>query len=164
MSNNCIVVADGSRARFFCLEDVPSPETQSGPNLTEVNDLINPEKEARDSELFSDSKNGGNRTNGHGVHGYEDHRQRHETENDRRFAKSIAETAAQLARKHGANGVVLVAQHHTLGMLRSEFESLSRTGMTIHEFHKDLSKLPVSKLQDVLAKERLIPKRRGPLS
>lgn len=164
MNNHCIVVADGSRARFFCLEDVPAPEIQGGPNLTEVNDLVNPEKEAHESQLFSDSKSGGNRTNGQGVHGYEDHRERQLAEHDRRFAKSVAETAAELARKHGANKLLLVARDRTLGMLRDEFEALERSGMQVNELHKDLSKLSANELQEVLAKEKLVPKRASPLS
>ncbi len=164
MNNNCIVVADGSRARFFCLEDVPSPETQGGPYLTEVKGLINPEKEAHEAQLFSDSKNGGNRTNGHGVHGYDDHREGHLIEIDRRFARSIAEAAAKLARKQGARGMVLVAPNRTIGMLRAEFEPLLRNGMTIHELQKDLSKLSADKLQELLAREKLVPKRNSPMS
>lgn len=163
MNNNCVVVADGARARFFCLEDTPSPETESGPNLTEIKGLINPEKEAKETDLWSDSKSGGNRTNGHGMHAYDDHRGRHEEENDRRFARSIAEAAMQMAKKHKAGGLVLVAQKRTLGYLRNEIDSLRSNGMQVHELAKDLSKLPPLELQEHLAKENLVPKRRGPM-
>ena len=53
MSEYCVVVADGTRARFFTLEAAQFPEMESGPNLIEKKDLINPETETAGRELSS---------------------------------------------------------------------------------------------------------------
>ncbi len=163
MQQNCVVVAGGARARFFTLEEVEFPEMQSGPNLCEVNDLINPEKEAAAGELWSDSKSGRNRGgSGGGAHGYDDHRTQHEDEFERRFARDIAREAARLIDKSSTRQLVLVAQKRILGFLRNELDALIKAGVEIHELAKDLSKLSPLELHEHLAREHLIPQRRTP--
>lgn len=161
MQHNCVVVAGGSRARFFTLEDVEVPEMQSGPNLCEVNDLISTEMDAAGNELWSDTKSGRNR-GGNGAHGYDDHRSQHESEFERRFARDIARETARLLRDNSTRQVVLVAQKRTLGYLRNELETLLRSGVEIKELAKDLSKLSPLELHEHLARERLLPQRRTP--
>lgn len=163
MQQNCVVVAGGSRARFFTLNEVEFPEMQSGPNLCEVNDLVNPEQEAQGNDLWSDSKAGRNRGNaGGGTHGYDDHRAQHEDEYERRFARDIAREAARLIEKSSTRQLVLVAQKRILGFLRNELDTLIKAGVEIRELAKDLTKLSPLELHEHLAREHLIPQRRLP--
>lgn len=164
MQNNCVVVAGGSRARFFTLEDVEFPEMQSGPNLCEVNDLVNVEKEAQGSELWSDNSAGRNRGSNGAAHGYDDHRSQHEDEFERRFARDVAREAARLMHQSSTRQLVLVAQKRILGFLRNELDALLKAGVEVKELAKDLSKLPTLELHEHLAREHLIPQRRSPAS
>ena len=164
MQHNCVVVAGGSRARFFTLKDVEFPEMQSGPNLYEINDLISVEKETAGNDLWSDTKSGRNRGGNGAAHGYDDHRSQHEDEFERRFARDIARETARLLRENSTKQLVLVAQKRILGFLRNELDSLLKAGVEIKELAKDLSKLSPLELHEHLARERLIPQRRTPAS
>jgi len=163
MNQNCVVVAGGTRARFFTLEEAQCPELESGPNLREINDMINPEGDMRDDQLWSDMKSGRNRGAGGSAHGYDDHRTQHEDEFERRFARSVAQEAARITRNSSTKHLVLVAQKRILGMLRSELEPLMKSGIAIRELAKDLTKLAPIELQAHLAREQLVPERRQPV-
>ena len=163
MNRNCVVVAGGSRARFFSLQDPQVPEMESGPNLVELSDLVNPEKDARQRDLWSETKSGRNRSAAAGAaHGYDDHREQHEDEFERRFARSVAEECLRLAQSHGTRNVVLVAQKRMLGFLRTTLDPVFKAGVEIQELAKDLSKLPPKELHEHLAREGLLPRRRSP--
>lgn len=163
MSHNCVVVAGGSRARFFTLREPEFPEMESGPNLHEVADLVNPEKDLPGSDLWTNLKSGRNRGGGGSpAHGYNDHRDQHQDELDRRFARNIARECSRLIQDHSTRGLVLVAQKRVLGFLRNELDGLVKAGVEIHELAKDLSKLSPLELHEHLARERLIPERRSP--
>ncbi|MEJ2646525.1 MAG: host attachment protein [Gammaproteobacteria bacterium] len=163
MNQNCVVVAGGSRARFFSLQDPQVPEMESGPNLVELSDLVNPEKDARQRDLWSETKSGRNRSAASGAaHGYDDHREQHEDEFERRFARSVAEECLRLAQSHGTKNVVLVAQKRMLGFLRTTLDPVFKAGVEIQELAKDLSKLPPKELHEHLAREGLLPRRRSP--
>ncbi|MDV3238825.1 MAG: host attachment protein [Gammaproteobacteria bacterium] len=163
MNHNCVVVAGGSRARFFTLRDAEFPEMESGPNLCEVADLVNPENELPGSDLWTNLKSGRNRGGGGSpAHGYDDHRSQHEDEIDRRFARNIAREASRLIQANATRELVLVAQKRVLGFLRNELNGLAKAGVEIRELAKDLSKLSPLELHEHLARERLIPERRSP--
>ncbi len=163
MNHNCVVVAGGSRARFFTLEEAKHPEIQSGPNLLEINDLVNPERDVHDSELWSETKPGRNRnTAGGPAHGYDDHRNQHADEFERRFARDVAQEAARMTNNQNSKNLVLVAQKRMLGFLRDAMAPLAKSGIKIHELAKDLSKLPPQQVHEHLAKEALLPKRLPP--
>lgn len=160
MYQYCVVVANGARARFFTLEDVEQPELQSGPNLVEKMDLHNPEKELHDSEIYSDSKSGGNRSRGGQSHGYDDHRNQHSEEQEKRFANSIADECARFA-QNTHRDIVLVSQKRMLGHLRKALETRIK-GLQTQELAKDLSKLNPIELHEHLARNKLIPERKAP--
>jgi protein required for attachment to host cells len=161
MADYCVVVSNGSRARFFTLEDVEFPEVQGGPNLREHKDLLNPEKELPGKELWSESKSGRNQ-GGSGAHGYDDHRDNHRDEYERRFARALAEQSAQFAQDHGAKHVVLVAEKQMLGFLRSALDPLLKAGIQVSELAKDYSKISPTELHQYLARENLVPERKNP--
>ncbi len=163
MSEYVVVVADGSRARFFTLEPAEIPEVEGGPNLVEREDLANPELEAHDRDLWSEAKTGRNRApNGGPAHGYDDHRTQHEAEFERRFARRVAERAAELARANGTRRVVVAAEKRMLGFLRNESGALQKAGLEVREVARDLSKLVPRQIHEHLAREGALPRRRSP--
>jgi len=58
MSDYLVVVASAARARFFTLEPAEFPELESGPNLVDQGELLNPQARIPERELFADSKTG----------------------------------------------------------------------------------------------------------
>ena len=164
MTQYCVVVVDGARARFFTLQPAELPELESSPRLVELEDLVNPEAEVPDRELWTEAKTGRNRApNGGPAHGYDDHRERHEDELERRFANSVGEHCEALARREKADVIVLAAQKRMLGFLRQTVVPRLK-GMEVKEYTKDLSKLGPQEIHDHLAREALVPERKPPAS
>lgn len=161
MNQYCVVVANGSRARFYTLEDADNPDIESSPNLVETMDLVNPENIHAGGQ-WSENKTGRNRTANSGqAHGYDDHRSQHQEEYERRFANSIAEECKRLSTQKKASSVVLVSQKKMLGYLRNAIAS-RMSHFKPSELAKDLSKLSPHELHEHLAKEKLIPERKSP--
>lgn len=156
----CVVVANGSRARFFSLENPEFPEIESGPHLCERKAMVDPELKERGTNLWS-GRTGKNRSGGYsGTHGYDDHRERHAAEYERRFVQSVAEEAARFTRNQKADHIVLVGVQRQLPQLRSALEPQTQAAR-IRELAKDLSKLAPQALHDHLSKEGLLPPRRS---
>lgn len=163
MSDYCVVLVNGARARFFTLEPADKHSTEGGPNLKEQWDLVNPEEELHGDELWSDMKSGRNRVSGSGqAHGYDDHRSGHSDESRRRFARGIAREAVRLIQDNGSKNVILASQKRMLGFLRSELDPLAKTGVALQAITKDLSKLSPQQVHEHLARENLVPPRRFP--
>ncbi|RMD70735.1 MAG: host attachment protein [Gammaproteobacteria bacterium] len=163
MSEYCVVVADGAKARFLTLEPAQVPEVESSPRLVERGDLVNPEKELPDRELYSDPKAGRNRSPlGGPAHGYDDHRAHHNDEYERRFAKQVASRAVQCAQEHNTRYVVIAAQPRMLGFLRKEIDILLKNGMEVREVAKDVTWQTPTKIHEILAREEAIPPSRPP--
>lgn len=162
MTQYCVVVTNGARARFFSLEPAEFPELESGPTLVEHKHLTNAPREAQNNELWSETKTGRNRAaNGGPAHGYDDHRSRHEDEYERRFANNVAAECCRLSKSHNASDLVVVSQKRMLGFLRSAMES-RLNGINTYEVPKDLSKLSPQDLHEHLARDNLLPRRRNP--
>lgn len=160
MSDFCVVVAEGARARFFTLEPVDVPELESGPNLKEWNTLMNPEHKAHQREVYTDVRSGRNRGNAGEAHAYDDHRDQHDAEMEHRFARTIAEQLESFSSEHGAGRVVLCAEKQMLGYLRGALNGHARKDLEITEVAKDLARLSPRDLHEKLAKEGILPKRR----
>lgn len=160
MNQYCVVVANGSKARFFTLEDPEKPEIESGPNLVKQKDLTNPENRKEADGLWTESKSGGNRGPGGRSHGYDDHRAKHEDDIERRFANSIADECKRFSYNNNSN-VILVSQKRMLGHLRTAVGS-RLSGIKTQELAKDLCKLSPQEIHQHLAKENIIPERRSP--
>ena len=99
-------------------------------------------------------------TTGYSLHSYDDHRDEHRAEFERRFAQSVAGETANLVRSEGANRVVITADNRILGMLRNELHRSN--GYDIKEVARDYSKFSVNELHEQLASLALIPPRRRP--
>lgn len=160
MSEYCVVVAGGAGARFFTLTPANIPEIESGPNLIEIVDV--PQRDAHEKGMWSENKSGRNRSAGGGAHGYDDHRQQHEEEYERRYAKEVIDQAAKQIMDTGATRCILVAQSRMLGFLRNCADTVIKTGVDISEVAKDFSKSSPLELHEHLANMKLIPPRKAP--
>jgi protein required for attachment to host cells len=163
MKDCCVVVADESRARFFTVEPVELPELESGPKLVEHEDLLNPEGRVSTGKLFADTgTTSGRAPLGGPGHGYDDHRERHQEEMGRHFARMILEHAGRLIGEHDAPGVVLAAPARMLDYVRKEVDILTRRQILIHTVAKDITRLTPIEIHKLLAREQLLPCRRRP--
>lgn len=163
MSDYCVAVANGARARFFVLQPAQHPDVEPGPDLIELTDLANPEHELPGREVWSNLKAGRNSTPGGGqAHGYDDHRDQHEEEVDRRFVHQIVQELNKHVERHDARHVILVASKSILGLLRESIGTTIKTSVDVREIAKDLSRLSASALHERLADEELLPARKRP--
>ena len=163
MSEYCVVVSGGARARFFTLEPVDFPELESGPKLIDKGELLNPQKETAGRDLYTDLKTGRSRApRGGPSHGYDDHRTQHENEFDRRFARKVVKKARHLARESRARRIVLAAPARMLGYLKQDLEVIPKDGIEVHKVAKDMSKFSPRQIHDHLAKRQLLPAYRKP--
>lgn len=135
----CILVADRARARFFVLGTPPEHRPADAARLLELETLVDPEGELTGKDLFSDSHSGTNHAGSGASYEYDDHRERHRREVERRFAKRVALAAADFARNHGAEKLVLAAEPQMLGMLRPILPTALPKGVTLFELARDLS-------------------------
>lgn len=158
--NTIVTVVNGSRARFFSLQPAETPAYESSPCLVEHEDLVSPENDSADQALWSDNSSGNRSSAGGGAHGYDDHRDQHRAEYERRFSQSVAAEAVKLAHKQQAKSIVVVADSRMLGLLRNDLEN--KNGFTIKELAKDYSKLSIPDLHAQLASHHLIPAQRKP--
>jgi len=161
MSEYCVVVAGGSRARIYTLEPAELPELQSGPNLVERRTLSNPQHQARDAEIYAEVRRGRNRAPFGPGHGFHDHREESDREADRKFVRDLANQVSELVSRNGYQHVVLCADSRMLGMLRPTLNGSIDPNIRVHEVAKDLDKLDHRKLHDRLASTGHLPRRRS---
>lgn len=157
MSDVCVVVADGARARFFSLEGAAEHGVKGGPDLVEHEVLVNPGAMLQGKEKYSDTTTGRTQSGAGATHGLDDHRDRHDAEEERRFAQRIASEAMKLADRQKASSLVLAAEVQMLGMLRKAMPASST--VTVQELPKDLTKLSAHELHQYLASEKIVPAR-----
>lgn len=159
MANICVLVADAAKARLFTLEAADMPDVQSGPNLIERDGLANPEGAMPGRDKYSDVHSGRTTSGGGTVHGVDDHRNRHDAENERRFAVKIVDEATRLATQQKAWQLVVVAEKQMLGVLRQAFGSGSKP-FEIRELAKNLANFSPTDIHSHLADEKILPAHR----
>ncbi|NEP18744.1 MAG: host attachment protein [Leptolyngbya sp. SIO4C1] len=157
MSRYLVAVIDGTQARFLTLEPVEFEGHESGPNLVEHSGLHSAAKEMQGQELWANVKTGRNRGSSGQAHGYDDHRQNHLIEFERRFAQSIAGRLAELAQVHQARQLILVAEPQILGLMREAMSAHSLRQLSVQDIAKDLCRLSPRALHDYLAERSLLP-------
>ena len=157
MGKFAVAVINGSQARFFLLDSTASSEYESGPNLIEHEGLANSTKELHGQELWANTKTGRNRgTNGQ-AHSYDDHRQKHEIEFEKRFANKINSVMLNFIQTHQARQLILVAEPQILGMMREAMTDNLFRKLNIHEVAKDICHLKSNQIHDYLTKKELLP-------
>ncbi len=159
-TNACIIVADGGRGRLFAV--VGDGSAQGRVSLVERESLVNPDYRARgeDSPGRTKSERVTNRQAGD-VHPIDARRDQHRLELERRFAREIAEHAAQFTRGWSHGSVVLVAEPRLLGLVREPLHRALNPAVELKELAKDYSHLTAAELRDHLALNCMIPSRRS---
>jgi protein required for attachment to host cells len=160
MNKYLVAVIDGARARFLTLEPLDFPEHQSGPDLIEQDNLSNETGDKADQELWANVKTGRNRGSGGRAHSYDDHRQNHRVEFEKRFTQDIANKIAQLIQEHEPQELVLVAEPQILGIMRDTLNAGGLRGVRCSELAKDLCHLKAHDLHENLASKGLLPPHR----
>ena len=164
MTRFLVAVVNGAKARFLTLEPLDAPELESGPDLIERCDMVNPAFEMAGQDLWANVKTGRNRGGGGQSHNYDDHRNNHLEEFGRRFAQDIVDEIDKLIAEHNLNTLILVAEPQILGTLRECLHSYNGRSVTIDELAKDLCRLKARQLHDYLAQKDLLPSRQVALA
>jgi len=137
----CVVVADRARARLFV--SVPKAERAGveshGQELVEVEALTDPEGELTGTQLFSSTRSGSNRSPHGATFEYDDHRQGHRNEEERRFAKRIAEAVRARIETERPAKLVMAVEPQLLGSLRQALNGHLRQSLEVVELAKDFS-------------------------
>lgn len=154
-----VIAANGAHARFFMLPETQLAANESGPHLVELETFVNPECEAAANALWSDNTGGRSGSPG-GAHGYDDHREQHRMEYERRFAAMVAGHAIE--RMQGkAGSLIITAEKRMLGLLRDVISG--RHDFTVREMAKNFCKVSPAELHGHLAKAGLLPPVRKPV-
>ena len=151
MLKTCVVVADRARARLFITVTPPERGVGSAPvDLQEIEALIDAEGELMGHEVFANLRSGTNRSPHGAAFEYDDHRERHREEEERRFAKRVARAIRELVARESASRLVLAVEPHMLGVLRQELgESLPAVVARV-ELAKDFSWHTATHILEVL--------------
>lgn len=161
MTAFCVVVADGAQARFLTLERSDIPDLEGGPNLIEHASLLNPEHRVHQDAIYADSS-GRNRTPGGPGHVYDEHRDQHDADVEKRFARDIAQRIEDQVAESGARRVLLCAEKRMLGFLRPTLGDRTASGAEVQEIPKDLAKHKARDIQEHLAADGHLPRRKAP--
>ena len=161
MSRFSIVVADRVRARFFAVDPPPAHRPESDPpKLREVEALTDSEGALKGNELFANARSGTNRAPGGREFEYDDHRERHRQEVERRFAARIAKTLATFVRSRALEKLVIAAEPRMLGLLRHELNG-KLNGVELHELAENLSGMTPEQIQSALSRTGALPDSRA---
>jgi protein required for attachment to host cells len=164
MTRFLVAVVNGAKARFLTLEPLDAPELESGPDLIERCDLVNPAFEMAGQDLWANTKTGRNRGGGGKGHNYDDHRDNHLGEFGRRFAQDIVTEIDRIIAEYKLNSLILVAEPQILGVLRDCLHNTNGRSITIDELAKDLCRLKSRQLHDYLFQKNLLPERQVALA
>lgn len=120
--------------------------------------LLNPIQSQAGRELWTSSKSGGNRGTTRQSHGYDDHRQSHLKEFDRRFAHTINAGITHFIHTYPIQHILLVAEPQILGHLRPILMATLPKALLPVEVAKDLCNLSVSEIYKYLLDQQLLPR------
>jgi len=154
MKRACIAVVDGASARIYLYNDGDGEK----PTLTEVKDLANPGRRARDEALFSETKPGVRAQSG-GRGSTDDHRDAHRAGWDAEFSEAVISEVDVYAKEQKLGHVILVASPKMLGHLRRFDVLLRKHGMVVDEIERDLARLTLPQIHDHLAAMHVIEPR-----
>ncbi len=157
MRHYLVAVINGTTARFLTLEPVEMEGYESGPNLIEHKSLHSVEKEQQGQDLWANVKTGRNRGSAGQAHSYDDHRQAHMIEFEKRFAQSIANRILELIQTHQVRQLILIAEPQILGLMREALNSNLPKNVSLSELAKDLCHHRPREVHDYLANCNLLP-------
>jgi protein required for attachment to host cells len=154
-----IMTADGARARFISAEVLADTSVEGSPKMQEHDPLINPLGALPAREVFSDRmsrKPSGAARSGAGP-STDDHRERHEAEDQRRFARQMIEAAERFVSQERPNRFVILASPRLLGTLRAERSSKGWAGLDVLEIPEDHSGKSLPEIQQALTRREILP-------
>jgi protein required for attachment to host cells len=157
MSQYLVAVVDGTKARFLTLESVEFSEYDAAPKLIEHSGLCSYEKETPGQELWANMKTGRNRSRSGGGHSYDDHRENHMVEFEKRFVQNICGRIGELLETHQVNRFILIAEPQILGLMRDEITSCLPRNLPLSELAKNLCRMSPHELQGYLVDRQLLP-------
>jgi protein required for attachment to host cells len=160
MKRTGILVAGGTRARFISVDVPADAELDGGPHLLEHDDLVNPDGDVPARVLFSDRS--GRAHGGAASHGLDDHRNQHQAEIERRFARRVIDAAEQFRKERGVQRLVIAAECQLLGTLRSELDPKRWRDVEVVELAEDLSHQSLRQIHAALAQQGLVKAPRTP--
>lgn len=152
-----VAVMNGTQARFFTLDSAATSKYESSPNLVEQQSLSDVTQELHGQELWANTKTGRNRGSNGQAHAYDDHRQNHKIEFEKRFAHRISDAMLNIIRSYDTRQLILVAEPKILGIMRASMTDNSFKTLNIHEVTKDICHFKVNQIHDYLAKKELLP-------
>lgn len=162
MVRTCIVVADSARARFFTLEVPIEPLLDGAVRLVERGDLVNPEAELPEQELFSDRPGRGHASSTAPAHGLDGQRSQHRRERERRHARRVAVEIEQFVARQEATQLLLVAEPRLLGVLREQLDERRLRVGQIVEIPENLSRRSLREIQSSLVRRAAVPRSAPP--
>lgn len=153
-----VVVADGAKARFFSLEEKKGAGGELGSALCEEEALVNPAQMQQGQQMWSGpSSQAGHFQEGKGrAHSYDDRRQDHEVEFERRFAQAIAAQILSRTQTRTLDSLVLIAEPRILGILRQVLVPALPKTVKRSELDRNLCNLKPQELQEYLVQNNLI--------
>ncbi|MFB6276735.1 MAG: host attachment protein [Halothece sp.] len=157
MTKFAVAVINGAQARFFTLDSAALSEYEPSPNLIEQEGLSNVTKNLQGQELWANTKTGRNRGLNGQAHSYDDHRQNHKIEFEKKFANQISNAILNLIKSYEAKQLILVAEPQILGLMREVMTDNLFTKITITEVAKDICHFNIKQIHDYLAKKTLLP-------
>jgi protein required for attachment to host cells len=157
MSTFLVAVIDHSHARLFALTESDFPE-QSPPVLLEQQHISNPMADQTAQALWTNIQSGHNRATVSHTHGYDDHRDDHLREFDRRFATQIVNELLTLHNEHQSDRLILAAEPQILGVVRNVLSLNQVKSLKVRELAKDLGKFSPPEIHQYLADRDLLPK------
>lgn len=157
MNKYLVAVIDGAKARFLTLELIGTSIDESHCHLVEHKGLLNPAKELQGKELWTTTKTGRNQGTGTQAHAYDDGRESHLNEYERRFAQAVADEIIEFTQRQAIQRLVLVSEPQMLGILRGSVIPLLPAILNVQVIAKDLCKLKASEIHEYLARKKLLP-------
>jgi len=162
MARTCIVVVDSAHARFFTLQVPEDALLDGGARLIEHRDLVNPEAEIPERQLFSDRRGRAHASPMGAAHALDDGRERHRAELERRFFRRLVGEVERFVQREQARRLVLVADSRLLGALREQLQGERLPQVEISEVGENLSQRPVAIIQSILALRGVVPAAAAP--
>ena|SRR5688572_9855316 len=162
MAKTCVVVADRARARFFLTEDTPGHHPEHAFKLVEIEALANPQGELTGMDLFANTRSGTTHAPDGARYEYDDHREAHSEEVERRFAKQLSAAIVRTVRTVSPVRIILAVEPHMLGLLRRELPSAVPSVLTFLEMPVELSWRTPEHIRRVLEKRGAFAQRSAP--
>jgi protein required for attachment to host cells len=147
-TDTLIIVADSARARLFRIVKSDAPRAPFA--LQEAASLVNPEARVKEGERQSGASPVAAHSGKGGGHAFEDHREAHETEERRRFARSVSHSAALSVKEHKQTTVVALSTHALHSLLSRELERELPKDIRIRTEIGEFSELTPSELLEEL--------------